>query len=71
MCTGLRIGKTFCCRRSSGSAGWGEVAFRAEAAFVKREIYEALEERGVNYALRVPANDTLEREIAALPLPDG
>jgi len=47
------------------------VAFRAEVAFVKREIYEALEERGVNYALRVPANDTLEREIAALPLPDG
>jgi hypothetical protein len=29
-----------------------EVVFRADAAFAKPEIYEALEERGVKYALR-------------------
>ena len=43
-----------------------EVGFRADAAFVKPEIYEALEERGVNYAIRIPANDNLERNIAEL-----
>ena len=29
-----------------------EVVFRADAAFAKPEIYEALEERGVKYAIR-------------------
>ncbi len=43
-----------------------EVAFRADAAFAKPEIYDALEERGVKYAIRIPANDSLEREIAEL-----
>jgi hypothetical protein len=43
-----------------------EVAFRADAAFAKPEVYEALEERGVKYAIRIPANDSLEREIAEL-----
>ena len=43
-----------------------EVAFRADAAFAKPEIYEALEERGVMYAIRIPANDSLERDIAEL-----
>jgi hypothetical protein len=43
-----------------------EVVFRADAAFAKPEIYEALEERGVNYAIRIPANDSLERDIAEL-----
>ena len=42
------------------------VAFRAEAAFAKPEIYEAMEERGVDYAIRVPANASLEWEIADL-----
>jgi len=32
-----------------------EVVFRADAAFTKPEIYEALEERGVKYAIRLPA----------------
>ena len=32
------------------------VTFRADAAFAKPEIYEALEERGVKYAIRIPAN---------------
>src|SRR5207245_9678972 len=43
-----------------------QVAFRADAAFAKPEIYEALEERGVMYAIRIPANDSLERDIAEL-----
>ena len=43
-----------------------EVVFRADAAFPKPEIYEALEERGVKYAIRMPANDSLERDIAEL-----
>jgi hypothetical protein len=43
-----------------------EVVFRADAAFAKPEIYEALEEQGVKYAIRIPANDNLERDIAEL-----
>ena len=44
-----------------------EVAFRADAAFAKPEIFEALEERGVKYAIRIPSNDSLERYISELP----
>jgi len=43
-----------------------EVVFRAGAAFAKPEIYEALEMRGVKYAMRIPANDSLERGVAEL-----
>ena len=43
-----------------------EVVFRADAAFAKPEIYEALEKRGVKYAIRIPANDSLERDTAEL-----
>ncbi len=43
-----------------------EVVFQADAAFAKPEIYEVLEERGVKYAIRIPANDSLERDIAEL-----
>ena len=43
-----------------------EVAFRGDAAFAKPEIYEALEERDVKYAIRLPANDNLERNITEL-----
>src|ERR1700732_2017330 len=43
-----------------------EVVFRADAAFAKPELYEALEEREVKYAIRLPANDNLERDIAEL-----
>jgi hypothetical protein len=46
--------------------GGKEVAFRADAAFAKPEVYEALEERGVKYAIRKPANEDLERDIAEL-----
>ena len=46
--------------------------FRADAAFAKPEIYEGLEERGVKYAIRIPSNDNLERDIAELvPRPVG
>ena len=37
------------------------VAFRADAAFARPAIYEALEARGVQYAIRIPANKDLER----------
>jgi hypothetical protein len=43
-----------------------EVAFRADAAFAKPEMYEALEERGVKYAIRLPANNNLLRDIEEL-----
>jgi hypothetical protein len=43
-----------------------EVVFRADAAFAKPEIYEALEERQVKYVIRLPANDNLERKVAQL-----
>ena len=49
-----------------------EVVFRADAAFAKPEIYDALEERGVKYAIRIPANENLERDVAELlPRPVG
>ena len=43
-----------------------EVVFRADAAFAKPGIYEALEERGAKYAIRLPANECLERDIEEL-----
>ena len=43
-----------------------QVVFRADAAFAKPEIYEALEEREVKYAIRIPANDNLLRDIEEL-----
>jgi hypothetical protein len=39
------------------------VAFRADAAFAKPEIYDAIEQRDVEYAIRIPANKSLELEI--------
>ena len=36
---------------------------RGDAAFAKPEIYESSEERGVQYAIRIPANKSLELEI--------
>ena len=39
------------------------VALRADAAFAKPEIYDALEQRDVGYAIRMPANKNLELEI--------
>jgi hypothetical protein len=42
------------------------VVFRADAAFAKPELYAALEERNVKYAIRLPSNDNLERHVAKL-----
>jgi len=43
-----------------------QVVFRADAAFAKPKLYAALEGRDVKYAIRLPANDILERGIAEL-----
>jgi hypothetical protein len=43
-----------------------QVAFRGDAAFAKPELYQALEEQDVKYAIRLPANDNLERNITEL-----
>ena len=43
-----------------------EIWFRADAAFANPEIYEALEERGAKYAIRIPANDCLSRDVEEL-----
>ncbi len=43
-----------------------DVVVRADAAFAKPELYEALEERGVKYAIRIPSNDALEQVVAEL-----
>jgi hypothetical protein len=45
------------------------VVFRADTAFAKQEIHETLEQRDVRYAIRMPANDSLERESAELLMP--
>jgi len=42
------------------------VVGRADAAFARPEIYETLERRRVRYAIRLPANDVLERRIEDL-----
>ena len=40
--------------------------FRADAAFAQPELYEYLEAEGFEYAIRLPANDALMRDIAPL-----
>jgi hypothetical protein len=40
--------------------------FRADAAFAQPELYEYLEAEGFKYAIRLPANDALMRDIAPL-----
>jgi hypothetical protein len=42
------------------------VVVRADAAFALPALYEELERRGVRYAIRLPANDVLERRIEDL-----
>ena len=43
-----------------------EAVFRAHAAFAKRELYKALEERDVKYTIRLPANVNRQRKITGL-----
>jgi len=46
--------------------------FRGDAAFAKPEVYDYLEPRHIGYAIRLPANDILEREIKhLLKRPEG
>jgi hypothetical protein len=45
------------------------VAFRGGAAFARLEFYEALEERDVQYAIRLPANDNLQWKITSVACP--
>ena len=40
--------------------------FRADAAFAKPEIYELLEAEDIRYAIRLPANQVLQRRIGHL-----
>lgn len=47
------------------------VAFRADAAFARPAIDEALEARGVGYAIRIPANKNLELAIEDILLRPG
>jgi hypothetical protein len=42
------------------------VLFRADAAFAKPEVYNFLESRHIGYAIRLPANDVLEKHIQHL-----
>ena len=42
------------------------MAFRADAAFAKPEIYETLERHDVDYAIRMPANKNLDLEIEGI-----
>jgi hypothetical protein len=43
-----------------------EKFFRADAAFASPDVYTFLEKERIGYAIRIPANDVLEREIADL-----
>jgi hypothetical protein len=43
-----------------------DLYFRADAAFAKPEIYELLEHEGIRYAIRLPANQVLQRRIGHL-----
>ena len=43
-----------------------DLYFRADAAFAKPEIYEQLEQEGIRYAIRLPANQVLQRRISHL-----
>lgn len=40
--------------------------FRADAAFAQPELYEFLESEGYDYAIRLPGNDVLQREIEGI-----
>ena len=43
-----------------------DLYFRADAAFAKSEIYELLEAEDIRYAIRLPANQVLQRRISHL-----
>ena len=43
-----------------------DLCFRADAAFAKPELYELLEAEDIRYAIRLPANQVLQRRIGHL-----
>jgi len=43
-----------------------DIYFRADAAFAKPDIYQRLEQEGIRYAIRLPANQVLQRRISHL-----
>ena len=43
-----------------------DLYFRADAAFAKPDLYELLEHEGIRYAIRLPANQVLQRRIGHL-----
>jgi hypothetical protein len=45
--------------------------FRADTALAKPEVYQFLEARSVGYAIRLPRNEPLERQIAPLKRPEA
>ncbi len=47
--------------RQQAAGNW--VTFRGDAAVAEPEIHETSERRGVQYAIRIPANKSLEMEI--------
>jgi hypothetical protein len=58
--------------RSAVGASILDLYFRADAAFAKPEVYERLEAANVHYAIRLPANQVLQRRISyLLTLPVG
>ena len=60
-CPAPRTGTSCCCTEIERPQAEGKRApFRADAAFAKPEIYEAVEESGVDYAIRIPAYKNLE-----------
>ena len=63
----MRTGGTTCSSPPLIDTAHGQtVVVRADAAFALPALYEALEHRGVRYAIRLPANDVLERRIEDL-----
>lgn len=44
----------------------GHIAFRGDAAFAQPNMYEFLEAEGIDYAIRLPANQVLQERISDL-----
>lgn len=42
------------------------IAFRGDAAFAQRSMYEFLKAAGIDYAIRLPANQVLQERISDL-----
>ena len=65
--TSLETVQGLCSDQATSTAPMaGRLLFRADAAFAKPEMYEYLESKSIGYAIRLPANEVLQREIAHL-----